>query len=102
VLQCVAFTLLRDSGSVSIAPYSRVVRCDLLQCVAMCCSSLQRVAFTRLRVQGECEHCPVQSICVAVCCSALHCVAVYCSVLHLRVPGFRECEHCLLQSSCVL
>ena len=37
-----------------------MIRCSVLQCVAVCCSVLQ---------------------CVAVCCSVLQCVAVCCSVL---------------------
>jgi len=42
---------------------------EVLQCVAVCCSVLQRVAV--------CRSVPW---CVAVCCSVLQCVAVYCSV----------------------
>ena len=41
-----------------------------MQCVAVCCSVLQRVAVCCSSLQ-----------CVAVCCSALHCIAVCCSVL---------------------
>ena len=42
-----------------------------LQCVASCCSVMQRVAFC----------CSVFQ-CVSVCCSVLQCITVCCSVLH--------------------
>jgi len=42
----------------------------LCQCVAVCCSVLQRSAMCCSLLQ-----------CVAVCCSVLQCVAVCCSVL---------------------
>jgi len=71
--------------------------CNVLQCVAVCCSELlagSRVAVYYL--QGVARHprvharikcvavcCSVLQ-CVAVCCSVLQCVAVRCSVYHLR------------------
>jgi len=54
----------------------------VLQCVAVCCSVLQRVA-RRLYVSKT--HMSLQGAgvlqCVAVCCSVLQCVAACCSVL---------------------
>ena len=67
VLQCAAvcYIVLVFAGIMPLKqPFhlaQSVVRCSVLQCVAVCCSALQ---------------------CVAVCCSVLQCVAVCCSVLH--------------------
>jgi len=47
------------------------VRCNVWQCVAMCCSVLQCVAVRYNVLQ-----------CVATCCSALQCVAVHNGVLN--------------------
>jgi len=70
VLQCVLHELrcIKKSGRCWPGQVSRVkwvgvyvvVRCSVLQCVAVCCSVLH---------------------CDAVCCSVLQCVAVCCSVL---------------------
>jgi len=47
------------------------VCCSVLQCVAVCCSVLQRFVADRLHVAGhESHHCPMLQ-CVAVCCSVL-------------------------------
>ena len=61
--------------------------CNALQCVAVCCSVLQRrfcihgcERSTDLRVGGDA--CVLQ--CVAMCCSLLQCVAVCCSVLQCQ------------------
>ena len=51
---------------------------SVLQCVAVCCSVLQRVAVCYV---AERDADLVQSLCVPVCCSVLLCVAVCCSVL---------------------
>ena len=76
----------------------------MLQCVAVHCSALQRVAVCykcvgcALQVCGSELHgaalscCVLQCVavcccvlqCVAVCCSVLQCVAVCCSVLQLQ------------------
>ena len=54
----------------------------MLQCAAVCCSVLQRVAVyvLKMRIIG---HRVMQ--CVAVCCSVLQCVAVCCSVIQCVV-----------------
>jgi len=53
-----------------------VLRCGVLQCIAVCCSVLQCIAVC-------CSVLP----CVAVCCRALQCVAGCCRVL----PCFTMC-----------
>jgi len=54
-----------------------VVCCDVLQCVAACCNVLQRVAVCCSVLQ-----------CVAVCCSVLQCVtAPYHTYLELSPDG---------------
>ena len=51
-------------------------QCSLLQCVAVCCSVLQRE-----KMRSSVFHTwDIIYSCVAVCCSVLQCVAVYCSV----------------------
>ena len=65
--------------------------CDVLQCVAVCCSVLHRVAavYKCVSFGTPREHALEVSVavcistlqCVAVCCSVLQCVAVCCSVL---------------------
>ena len=44
-----------------------IVRCSVLQCVAVCCSVLQ---------------------CVELCCTVLHCAALWCTVLHCAALCF--------------
>jgi len=72
--------------------------CSVLQCVAVCCSVLQRVTDGGVRLCHMCArtllHCSVLQ-CVAVCCSVLQFVAVCCSVLQ-RVTdgGVRVCHMC--------
>jgi len=53
----------------------------VLQCVAVCCSGLPRVAACCSVLQCVAVGCSVLQR-VAVCCSMLQCVAVCCSVLH--------------------
>ena len=60
--------------------------CNVLQCVAVCCSALQceshDIALTvsaHLSIANVRVVCVLQ--CVAVCCSVLQCVAVCCSLL---------------------
>jgi len=72
-----------------------------LQCVAVCCSALQRVALSR-DTRGLYFVCCSVLQCVAVCCSVLQCGAVCCSVLrcvaetlvcmrvHMRAPTRRD------------
>ena len=66
-----------------------------MQCVAVCCSVLQRVAVccrvlqcvaVWLKVCAE-EVCCSMLQCVAVCCSVLHCVAVCCSAAKVICRG---------------
>jgi len=74
------------------------VRCSLLQCVALCCSSCStcmkpwHVSVTRVAVHDRALQC------VAVCCSVLqfelHRVAAQCSVL-LRVTLALPCLTCI-------
>jgi len=56
-LQCVAVYSKQVLSWCSVS----IVKCSVLQCVAVCCSVLQ---------------------CVAVCCSALQCAAVRCNLFH--------------------
>jgi len=51
-----------------------------VQCVAACCSVLQRVAVRFSVLQCVAMHCSVLQ-CIGMCCSVLQCVAVCCSVL---------------------
>ena len=63
----------------------------MLQCVAVCCTALQRVA---VRCSVLAVNCSVLAVCcvksvteaglegAAECCSVMQCVAVCCSVLH--------------------
>jgi len=63
--------------------YSRywyLVRCSVLQCVAVCCSVLQCVAVCCSVLQCGAVWCSVLQ-CVALCCSVLQCVALCCSVV---------------------
>ena len=73
MLQCVAETY-EHAGE----KRDTVVCCNVLQCVAVCCSVLQCVAETYEHA-GEMRDtvvCCNVSQCVAVCCSVLQCVAV--------------------------
>jgi len=65
---------------------------SVLQCVAVCCSVLQRIAAALLCIRIYLTICSLSSLliytvccsvlqCVAVCCDVLQCVAVCCSVL---------------------
>jgi len=69
------------------------VCCSVLQCVAVCCSVVQRV--NKSKLYACCQlllsitfaslpsvDCVLQ--CDAACCSVLQCVAVCCSVLHTK------------------
>ena len=58
-----------------------VVRCSVLQCVAVCCSVLRCVAVCCSVLQ-----------CVAVCCSVLLCVAVRCNDLRSLLSGSEHFE----------
>jgi len=53
-------SVLQRVAACSVCSSVLIMRCRMLQCVALCCSVSQ---------------------CVAVCCSVLQCVAVCCSVL---------------------
>ena len=59
-----------------------VVRCSVLQCVALCCSVLQGVA---------------------VCCSVLQCVAVCCTRVstHMQLQGLRRALCCSGATWCI-
>jgi len=57
-----------------------VAVCNVLQCVAMCCSVLQWYEGIMIGVVNGSDPRPVLQ-CVAVCCSVLQCVAVCCNVL---------------------
>jgi len=73
--------------------YEEVLRCSLLQCVAVRCSALQCVAVRCSVLQcvavcgsvwqcdAVCSVCCSVLQCVAVCCSVLQCAAVCCSAL---------------------
>ena len=65
-----------------------MMRCSVLQCVAVCCSMLQCVAVCCSVLQCVAVCCSV-SPCVAVCCSVLQCVAVCCSA-YLIILGFQH------------
>jgi len=56
----------------------------VLQCVAVYCSVLQRIAVCCSVLQCAAVYCSVLQ-CIAVCCSVLQCVAVWCSVLQCVV-----------------
>jgi len=72
--------------------------CNVLQCVAACCSVLQReiseivdvyewrpvVAMCRSLLQCV-AMCRSVFLCVPVCCSVLQCVAVCCSVMQCEI-----------------
>jgi len=60
--------------------YKEVLRCSVLQCVAVCCCALHCVAVCCGVLQYVAVRCSVLQ-CVAVRCSVLQCVAVCCSVL---------------------
>jgi len=62
-----------------------------LQCVAVCCSVLQRVAACCSVLQCVAVCCSVLQR-VAACCSVLQCVAVCCSVLQcITFSDLNEC-----------
>ena len=64
-----------DFSAISVA-----VWCSVLQCVAVCCSVMQKSAHdTRHSLKLTSLQFALQ--CVAVCCSVLQCVSVCCSVL---------------------
>jgi len=62
--------------------------CSVLQCVAVCCSVLQRVAVYARRV--------------AVCCSVMHCAPVCCSMCQVTRMETRYDTHYNQQHSYVL
>jgi len=72
VLQCVAVccSVLQRAVACLDCPPKVATDIIVLQCVAVCCSVLQCVSM----------HCSALQ-CVAVCCSVLPCVAVCCHVL---------------------
>jgi len=72
-----------------------VSKMPLLQCVAVCCSVLQRVAVSFCDRNRLC----VEDAPVAVCCSVLQCVAVCCSVLQ-RVTVCCSVLQCVAVSFC--
>jgi len=83
VLQCVAVCC---SVLVSVCRARCVWGARVLQCAAVCCSVLQCVG-----VCMSCKMC-VGCMCVAVCCSVLQCVAVCCSVYVVQdVCGVHAC-----------
>jgi len=70
LLQCVA----------AIVAVCCSMLCNVLQCVAVCCS--------------EPLQCCSVLLCAAVCCSVLQCVAVCCSLLQCVAVCCREPPHC--------
>ena len=62
-----------------------MMRCNLLQCAAVCCSILQYVAVRCSALQCVAVRCSVLQ-CVAVRCSALQCVTVRHSALQRSTP----------------
>ena len=81
------FQVLRCSVLQYVAVCCRVLQCDavccsVLQCVAVCCNVLQGVTYRVLSMLLQLLCCAVLYCwySVAVCCSVLQCVAVCCSV----------------------
>ena len=79
------------AGEWRVVVCCRVLQCALflcdptilqvLQCLTVCCSVLQRVLFRVVLLYCRCVVCCVVLQCVAACCSVLQCVAACCSVL---------------------
>jgi len=72
--------------------------CNVLQCVAVCCSVLQwhTCPFARTPCCAE----PAQCV---VCCGVLQCVAVCCSVLQcVAVTHMSACPHAVLRRACTV
>ena len=109
VLQCVAYNICRYTCVFMCIPVKQAlfttcvardagvtVWYSMMQCVAVRCSALQRVAvcfgmFWYVTVRCSALHSTTYTIlllvlpilqCVAVCCNVLQCVAVCCTVLH--------------------
>ena len=79
----------------------------MLQCVAVCCSVLQRVALNILStitgahaVENACIVCCSVLQCVAVCCSVLQCVAVCCSAC--TITGAHTIENAYMMCCSVM
>ena len=68
------------------------MRHKVLQCVAVCCSVLQRDSISR--VTGR------ELQCVAVCCSVLQCVIVGSSKHHEPLPLVCDCQTTVSLHNC--
>jgi len=118
VLQCSMFqhiaiccsVLQFFQGTADVPVSTKMVRCRVLQCVAVCCSVLQSVAECCRVLQGVVECCSVlQSVAeccrvlpsVAECCRVLQSVAECCRVLQSVAECCRVLQCGVLQSVAV-
>ena len=89
------FLTLLSPSSVGNASYAVPYVPFLLQCVAVCCSVLQRKCVLEphtMKGSLDISSIPCVLHCVAVCCSVLQCVAVCCSVLQCAVVYCSELQ----------
>jgi len=85
------------------------VSCNVLQCIAMCCSEIliplpPSMGFTVLQMCCSELQCVAVSCnalqCIAMCCSELQCVAVSCNALQCIAMCCSELQ-CVVASKCV-